>query len=44
VIVMSMIVEKLAQDEEKARAQRNACPHCNETELGVMEDEGWLHW
>jgi hypothetical protein len=44
VIVMSMIMEKLALDEKKVRAQRNACPHCYETELGVMEDEGWLHW
>jgi hypothetical protein len=39
-----MVVEKLAQDEEKARDQRNACPHCNETEFGVIEDEGWLRW
>ena len=38
VLVMSMVVEKLA------RAWRNACPHCNETDLGVMEDEGWLRW
>jgi hypothetical protein len=41
VLVMSMIVEKLAV---KDRAQRNACPHCYETDLGVMADEGWLHW
>ena len=44
VLVMSMIVEKLALEEGKARAQTNACPHCNETDLGVMADEGWLHW
>ena len=44
VLVMSMIVEKLAQDEETDRAQRNACPHCHEMDLGVMVDEGWLHW
>ena len=44
VLVMSMIVEKLALDEGKDQAQRNACPHCNETDLGVMADEGWLHW
>jgi hypothetical protein len=44
VLVMSMIVEKIAQDKGKARDQRNACPHCNETKLGVMEDEGWLRW
>jgi hypothetical protein len=41
VLVMSMIVEKLAR---KDREQRNTCPHCNETDLGVMEDEGWLQW
>ena len=44
VLVMSMIVEKAALDEGKARAQRNTCPHCYQTDLGVMEDEGWLHW
>ena len=44
VLVMSMIVEKFALDEGKARAQRNTCPHCYETDVGVMEDEGWLQW
>jgi hypothetical protein len=44
VLVMSMIVEKLASDEREARAQRNTCPHCNETDLGMMTDEGWLQW
>ena len=44
VLVMSMIVEKAALDEGMARAQRNTCPHCYQTDLGVMEDEGWLHW
>ena len=29
---MSMIVEKWSLDEEKDRAQRNACPHCREME------------
>ena len=43
-LVMSMIIEKVALDEGKARAQRNTCPHCYKTELGVMVDEGWLHW
>ena len=44
VLVMSMIVEKVALDEGKDRAQRNTCPHCYKTHLGVMEDEGWLQW
>ena len=44
VLVMSMIVEKLVLDEGKDRAQRNACPHCHEMDLGVMVYEGWLHW
>ena len=49
-LVMSMIVEKLIHkglgklDERKAWAQRNTCPHCYETDLGVMADGGWLHW
>ena len=44
VLVMSMIVEKVALDKSKDRAQRNTCPHCYKTHLGVMEDEGWLQW
>ena len=43
VLVMSMIVE-VALDMEKDQAQRNACPYCYETDLGVLVDEGWLHW
>ena len=43
-LVMSMIVEKVVLDEEMARGQRNICPHCYKTDLGVMADEGWLHW
>ena len=42
---MSMVVEKLALDKGKDRAQqRNAYPHCNETDVGVMADEGWRQW
>ena len=44
VLVMSMIVEKVALDEGTHRSQRNTCPHCYKTHLGVMEDEGWLQW
>ena len=44
VLVMSMIVHKWSLDEEKDRAQRNACPHCREMDLGVMVDEGWFQW
>ena len=45
VLVMSMIVEKLAhKGEALAYWQRSVCPHCCETDLGVMADEGWLHW
>ena len=42
VLVMCMIVEKLALDQEQRN--RNTCPHCDETDLGVMADEGWLYW
>ena len=38
VLVMCMIVEKLALDQE--HRNRNTCPHCDETDLGVMADEG----
>ena len=44
VLVMSMIVEKVALDKGRHRSQRNTCPHCYKTHLGVMEDEGWLQW
>ena len=46
VLVMSMIAEKVAVDEGPGmdRAQRNTCPYCYKTHLGVMEDEGWLQW
>ena len=44
VLVMSMIVERVALDKGRAWAQRNTCPHCYKTDLGVMADEGWLHW
>ena len=44
VLVMCMIMEKLALAEGIDREHRNTCPHCNETDLGVMADEGWLHW
>ena len=44
VLVMSMIVEKVALNEERAQTQRSTCPHCYRTKLGVMADEGWLHW
>ena len=43
-LVMSMIVEKVALGEGKARAQRNTCPYCYKTDLGVMADEGWFQW
>ena len=39
VLVMSMIVEMM--EEETALG---TCPQCGETDLGVMADEGWLHW
>ena len=43
VIVMSMIV-KVSVEQERARHQRNACPRCYETDVGVMRDGGWLQW
>jgi Ubiquitin-like domain len=45
VLVMSMVVMKVALDDEKyAQRQRNVCPHCYVTQIGVMPDEGWLKW
>lgn len=44
VIVMSMVVKKVALKSNFARRQRNACPRCYETHVGVMPDDGWLRW
>ena len=45
VLVMSMVVKKVALDNEKyAKRQRSVCPHCYETQIGVMPDEAWLKW
>ena len=44
IIVMSMIVKKVALEQEGASRQRNTCPRCYETRVGVMVDDGWLHW
>ena len=43
-LVMSINVEKVALDNGKSQVQRNTCPRCYKTDLGVMEDEGWLQW
>ena len=40
VLVMSMIMEKMIEIGNA----RDTCPQCGETDLGVMADEGWLHW
>jgi hypothetical protein len=44
VLVMSMTVEKPALPQEGVQRQRNSCPNCYETELGVMPDDGWFQW
>ena len=46
VLIMSIIVEKVALlvDKGKYQDQRNTCPYCYKTHLGVMEDKGWLQW
>jgi hypothetical protein len=44
VLVMSMIVEKAALEQKGVWHQRNRCPNCDETNLGVMPDHGWFQW
>ena len=44
VLVMSMIVQKAALEQDGARRQRSVCPNCYETNLGVMPDDGWFQW
>jgi hypothetical protein len=44
VLVMSMVVKKPALEQEGVWRQRNRCPNCYETNLGVMPDDGWLQW
>jgi hypothetical protein len=41
VLVMSIIVKVALEQKEH---QMNACPSCNETNVGVMPDDGWLQW
>lgn len=41
VLAMGMVV-KVAQDYTER--QRNVCPRCYDTPIGVMPDEGWLQW
>ena len=43
-LVMSINVERVALEKGKAQIQRNTCPRCYKTDLGLMEDEGWLQW
>jgi hypothetical protein len=43
VLVMSMIV-KVTLRQEYAEPQRNVCPRCYDTPIGVMPDEGWSQW
>ena len=44
-LVMSINMEKVALvDKGKTQAQRNTCPRCYKTDLGVMEDDGWFQW
>ncbi|KDR66042.1 hypothetical protein GALMADRAFT_259871 [Galerina marginata CBS 339.88] len=42
VIIMNMILRKVRVQQELVNRQKNACPHCYETRVGVMPDDGWL--
>jgi hypothetical protein len=44
IYVMSMVVKKVALRNKYAQRQRNVCPRCYDTQIGVMPDEGWLQW
>ena len=44
VFVMSIKVEKVTLVERMPQVQSSTCPRCYKSDLGVMEDEGWLQW
>jgi hypothetical protein len=44
VLVMSMVVKRIALKNRYATRQRNICPRCYETNIGVLQDEGWAEW
>ena len=44
VLVMSILVRRIPLELKLATRQRNACPRCFMTDVGVMQDQGWLEW
>ncbi|EDR07906.1 uncharacterized protein LACBIDRAFT_327687 [Laccaria bicolor S238N-H82] len=43
VLVMSILI-RIQLESGSAKDQRNTCPRCFRTDVGVMRDQGWLEW
>jgi hypothetical protein len=43
-VVKKGAVLVMSVGDQADQAQRDNCPHCYATDIGVMEDDGWLHW
>ena len=44
VLVMSILVRRVQLESKLATRQKNTCPRCFATDVGVMQDRGWLEW
>ena len=44
VLVMSILVRRVQLESKLATCQKNTCPRCFMTDVGVMPDQGWLEW
>ena len=44
VLVMSILVKRVQLESKHVTRQRNTCPRCFRTDVGVMRDQGWLEW
>ena len=44
VLIMSILVRRVQLGSKLATRQRNTCPQCFRTDVGVMQDQGWLEW
>jgi len=44
VLVMSILVKRVQLKSKLATRQRNTCPRCFRTDVGVMRDREWLEW
>ena len=44
VLIMSILGRRVQLESKRATRQRNTCPRCFVTNVGMMQDQGWLEW